>query len=179
MYSVNTAVKYNTSHPVENPEPVKNLPIYRIYLRSAQITTDWFSQITFPIELHDVHLLPHGSKYQIAVESLICETSGAHNRIVVLHCDDIRTFASCESTTGGVRSGSSVLAQTSVGNGSGGFSQLITKDSVGIHCDINTFIHKKSITLQLKNYNDAVFTDGALGTNHGDWAVSLIIYPVN
>ena len=132
MYSVNTAVKYNTSHPVENPEPVKNLPIYRIYLRSAQITTDWFSQITFPIELHDVHLLPHGSKYQIAVESLICETSGAHNRIVVLHCDDIRAYQACES-----------------------------------------------ITLQLKNYNDAVFTDGALGTNHGDWAVSLIIYPVN
>jgi len=109
MYSVNTAVKYNTSHPVENPEPVKNLPIYRIYLRSAQITTDWFSQITFPIELHDVHLLPHGSKYQIAVESLICETSGAHNRIVVLHCDDIRAYQACESITGGVRSGSSVV----------------------------------------------------------------------
>ena len=177
------AVSANTfaprpAHETPQKEIARPLPIYRMFLRSSQITTDWFGKIRFPIELHDTHLIPHGTEYQIAVESLVCETSGAHNRVVVLHCDEVRGQYSCESVSSGAKSGSSVLAQTSVGNGSGGFYQTITHDTIGLQCDLNRILNQKAITLQIRNYDDSAFVEGNLGTGHGDWAVSLIIYPV-
>jgi hypothetical protein len=176
------AVTTNTYAPKpahETPnKQIAKLPVYRIFLRSAQITADWFGKIRFPIELHDTHLIPHGTEYQIAVESLVCETSGAHNRVVVLHCDEVRGIYSCESKDAGAKSGSSVLAQTSVGNGSGGFYQMITHDTIGMRCDLNVIMNQKAITLQIKNFDDTAFVEGNLGTGHGDWAVSLIIYPI-
>jgi len=164
--------------------PLEAKPVYRLTLRSTD-GANFKDAITFHPSFADQAVLPSDSAYQVAVESFVIwnADNAQLSTPVCITATDTTIANTYDSQTGGR---SRVLLTTCVGVGQAGFNQLITKDTIGVPCSSLGLFTNRTLTLQMRTLTGAELTNetyfgtdaGPTQRQYGEWAITLVVYPV-
>jgi len=164
--------------------PMEAKPVYRLTLRSTD-GANFNSAIQFQPSFENQAMLPSDAAYQVAVESFVLWNSDPNNLNVpvFITATDTSIANTYDSHTKGR---GKVLLATTVGAGTNGVNLHVTKDTIGIPCASLGLFTNRTLTLQMQTLNGAAFTnEGYFGTDagaaqrlYGEWAITLVVYPI-
>jgi len=163
--------------------PMEAKPVYRLTLRSVK-GSNFMNTITFTPSFENQAMLPSDAAYQVAVESFVLQNADPNqlNVPVFITLADTSISNSYDNMTDGR---SKVLLTTTVGAGQNGFNLPVTKDTIGIPCASLGLFTNRTLTLQMLDIDNAPFTETLFGTDagagqrkYGEWAITLVVYPI-